>query len=287
MTISERQLIEDILERGDRKRHDKAVNTLFYGNSLVTTSIKNAVFKIYSNSKYSLVRSEIYPTFVSVFYKRLIEINPDTLRTIKNLAAYFYRTTWHFLLEDSIRKEIDFSLGIDDTHTELNLNLNHDENDNDEEDGQILNSNQESSTEDDEEQDDAEGWERFFLNPYIQKIQGKNRDRILSDLQSYIMDEPSKVYAARINTTVDDVDNRCRRAHLELIRVALPDILNRTRTMFARFGDNLSSSNRELLNEFYTTGDYGDKNRQKAIAKAFKSLWIKANSAYKKEQKQL
>ena len=128
---------------------------------------------------------------------------------------------------------------------------------------------------------------QFFMNPYLQRLPKKNRERVVADIQSYIMGESAKDYADRIGIKDSDADVRRGRAHIELIRVCLPDILKRSRTLLVRFGSQIESSKREILDKFFTTGDFGDIKQQKAIAGAYRALWMKASSYYKGEQDRL
>jgi len=303
MTSKERQYIEWLIDRNDSLRHETAVNYLFYGKERVTTTIRRVVAMFFSDRKYALVREEIYPTFVSVFYQRLIVINPDSLRGIDNLAAYFYRTTKDFLLEDDIRKKIDMSLGIDDTHIELVVEKqsSDDEQDTIQEDrSNVMNEKRkdrikmeepgweeedgDEEEDDDDDDDDDDGWGRFFLNPYIQRLPEDDRETLISDLRSYITEESAKEYATKVGITPEYVDVRRARAHLELLIVSLPDILKRSKTLFVRFGPQLDSPKRKLLEEFFTTGNFGDKKKQMTIAKAYKTLLKKARSEYRSEK---
>lgn len=303
MTSKERQYIEWLIDRNDSLRHETAVNYLFYGKASVTTTIKRVVAMFFSDRKYAFVRKEIYPTFVGVFYQRLIVINPNSLRGIDNLAAYFYRTTKDFLLEEDIRKKIDISLGIDYTHVELVVEKQPSDaepEDREEASSQVVNEEQIDNIEiedqdsecEDSKEDNENDWVGFFLNPYIQRLmeglkKGDERERLILALQSYIMGEPTKVYASRVGITPADADVRRRRAHVELLKVALPDIFKLCRTMFVRFGSQLDSSKRDLLNEFFITGDYGIGKKTTSIAEALKTLIKKANSVHNVERQRV
>lgn len=295
MNSKEREYIEWIIDRSDTKHHEAAIKYLFYGKESVTRTIRSVVLKYFSNNKYSLVRSEVYPTFVSVFYQYLLTINPQKLREIDNLNAYFFKAVSTFLIPGKpYRIKIDASLGIDATHVEFNPNVFHEESFTSEEfdnpnenDGKESESTAEDDSNDDFGEDDKspvdpDDWTAFVMLPYIQQIEGKNRDRTIEDLFSKVIEDlPSKDYAELIGTNYRDVDVRRGRALVEVLKVALPDIRKRAKKMFVRFKDCLNSSQVKILQDFFDTGEPGDDKQQKKIAEAYKTLLVKANSAHR------
>lgn len=259
--------------------------------------MRGVVSSYFSDSRYAQVRKEVYPSFVNVFYQYLLTVKPDTLRGIQgSLDEYFYTAARHFLKPDTkYRKKIDASLGFDDTHVKLRPNVPDGENIGVDEDVEYdASASDEADFKDDsvEKEYDLDGkakagqddWTAFMLHPYIQSLpfSGERRNRILADLGFKILDDlSSKEYAAKIGSNVADVDVRRRRAMLELIKVALPDIRKRAKKMFVRFKDKLSSSQASILQDFFDNGVLGDSKRRDAIAKAYKTLVIKANSEHR------
>lgn len=295
MNSSEKRLIECLINRNDVKRYDAAVNFLFYGESHITHTIQDVVRKSFSAHKYDSVRNCIYDVFANQFYEYFVlQAKPDTLRKIDDLGKYIFRAAVN--CANSKRKQIDTALGLPVATHEVGFTPRYDRED-DEDNSEAY---QENSVLTEQGHDNIQSQEiesahvdetgtsvdmaAFILEGYIKRIDKKEFREVLYALD--IEGLSSKEYAARTGETSTSIDMRHSRALTELTRVALPDILKRCKGVFVRFQGLLSSLQVSILQEFFETGNLGDKEKQKRIATAYKALAKAAKKEYEMEEKE-
>jgi len=113
--IIERAIIESIIDKDDKRWHDKALTLLMFGKRTGGLSEKN----VYVSCLEELVRNRIaknvwfedaYCTFASEFWKHLDELSPEILQNIDDLKSWLFVAARNFI--DSNRKVIEvFKLG--------------------------------------------------------------------------------------------------------------------------------------------------------------------------------
>ncbi len=121
MNAKEIAIIEAIIDKSNKKRHEKALKLLLYGEDKDGSFIKNE----YVNCLESLVRKKFdksisfedsYSTFATEFWMHLENMAPDQLRNIKDLKPWLFIVAKNFI--ETIRKEIEafqlFSTPIDE-----------------------------------------------------------------------------------------------------------------------------------------------------------------------------
>lgn len=110
MNAKEIAIIEAIIDKSDKKRHEKALKLLLYGEDKDGSFIKNE----YVNCLESLVRikfdksisfEDSYSTFATEFWMHLEKITPEQLRNINNLKSWLFIVAKNFI--ETIRKEIE------------------------------------------------------------------------------------------------------------------------------------------------------------------------------------
>lgn len=110
MNAKETAIIEAIIDKSDKRRHEKALKLLLYGEDKSGTVVKNE----YVNCLESLIRKKFdktisfedsYSTFATEFWMHLENMAPDQLRNIKDLKPWLFIVAKNFI--ETIRKEIE------------------------------------------------------------------------------------------------------------------------------------------------------------------------------------
>ncbi len=110
MNAKEIAIIEAIIDKSDKRRHEKALKLLLYGEEKNGTLVKNE----YVNCLENLVRKKFgnnvpfydsYSTFATEFWMHLEKMTPDQLRSINNLKSWLFTVAKNFI--ETIRKEIE------------------------------------------------------------------------------------------------------------------------------------------------------------------------------------
>lgn len=110
MNAKEIAIIEAIIDKNDKRRHEKALKLLLYGEDKGGSFMKNE----YVNCLESLVRKKFcnsvtfydsYSTFASEFWIHLEKMSPEQLRSINNLKSWLFTVAKNFI--ETIRKEIE------------------------------------------------------------------------------------------------------------------------------------------------------------------------------------
>lgn len=110
MNAKEIALIEAIIDKSDKKRHEKALKLLLYGEDRDGSIIKNE----YVNCLEALVRKKIgnnisfndsYSVFATEFWMHLEKMTPEQLRSINNLKSWLFIVAKNFI--ETIRKEME------------------------------------------------------------------------------------------------------------------------------------------------------------------------------------
>jgi len=110
MNAKEIAIIEAIIDKSDKRRHEKALKLLLYGEEKNGTIVKNE----YVNCLESLVRKKFgnnvpfydsYSTFAAEFWIHLEKMTQEQFRSIKNLKLWLFTVAKNFI--ETIRKEIE------------------------------------------------------------------------------------------------------------------------------------------------------------------------------------
>lgn len=110
MNAKEIAIIEAIIDKSDKRRHEKALKLLLYGEEKNGTLVKNE----YVNCLESLVRKKFgnnvpfydsYSTFATEFWMHLEKMSPEQLRSINNLKSWLFTVAKNFI--ETIRNEIE------------------------------------------------------------------------------------------------------------------------------------------------------------------------------------
>lgn len=255
MNIHEKKLIEGLLDTSDKARHDKAVEMLFFGRDYtdpygkkihreeeVTRSIRRIVAISFTGSAYAEVRDQIYPTFVSLFYKYLMNIKPETFFSVDNLPAWMRTTARHYANRN--REEINDLLGIySDTVPLDNEKMNRLPEGGDEEGAR--NTVEPGST----SRENSSKWAEDKLANYINKIHNAYYREILTAVDIAGMELED--FAEEQGKSIAAIYNDHRRARIALIQIALPDIRKRAASMYGDFKDQLTEKERKALDGFF------------------------------------
>lgn len=256
MNAREKQLIEGIINKEDRRLHDRCVQLLFYGEVVVgkdkctryeknayVVAIQNAVRDCFSgNDLYKGRFAEIYDVFKQLFVAEqvLVKTDPKKLREIDDLRKYLYSTVRNFCNE--YRKKICEELGIELGYFYEAYD------DNSKVDGE---DSIELSDEFNKE-DDTSSWAETFLCSLIDKVSNAYYRDLIRAFK--LKDVPVKNLAKKHGKTEDDIYRDYNRAWNKLIQEALPEIKIRCKSLFKKYEAELSDEQACLLNEFFFSG---------------------------------
>ena len=308
MNEREKQLIEGIVNTGDRRIHNRCVQLLFHGQDTAgrderalykkndyVVALENAVRTCFSGRYYQGRFSDTYMVFESLFVTYLENLKPEKLREIDDLKNWLFVAAGRFC--NSNRKKINDLLGIElgDNHEEYDDGSKTKSNNGEDaqEEGSI--SQDEASgihikTLDDDEdaeptdnltdQPDTADWAASLLNIYIGKINnGYYRDLIRA---IKIEGVPVETIAEEYDKTEDDIYRDYNRAWNKLLQVTLPDIRIRSKSLFKKYESKLNDVQANLLNKFFFGGyelsvlarsqKMSQIDMEQAIVKAYKVL---------------
>lgn len=277
MNAKEIAIIEAIIDKNDKRRHEKALKLLLYGEDKGGLVVKNE----YVNCLESLVRKKFgnsvtfndsYSTFASEFWIHLEKMSPDQLRSINNLKSWLFTVAKNFI--ETIRKEIEvFQLmgapidegrtigdvdgNSDDDVDNLYENVENDSEENQVNEYQIKSRNSEAIEAipfDESEQErikrlDFAKW-RFFY--YLNKITNETYKDILSAVYIEGVDRETLVeeygWEKQVfNLTLDHARNA-------FIAVALEDIQRCGPQLFKKYEYNkeMDEKTANLLRDFFS-----------------------------------
>ena len=308
MNERERQLIEGIINIGDRRVHNRCIQLLFHGQDVAgrderslyrkndyVVALENAVRTSFSGRYYQGRFSETYMVFESLFTTYLENLKPEKLREIDDLKNWLFVAAGRFC--NGSRKKINELLGIEigDNVEEYDDNLKVKSQDYDsqqEEDSSLQHevSGARPKTLDDEdnpemsdnlaEEADTAGWAESLLGLYIDKISNAYYRDLIRAIK--LESVPVETLAEEYRKSVDNIYRDYNRAWDKLLQVALPDIRIRSKSLFKRFESDLDNKEAYLLNNFFfgsydsSAIAYSQKIHQndldKAIVKAYKVL---------------
>lgn len=323
MNEREKQLIEGIINTGDRRIHNRCIQLLFHGQDVAgrndraiykkndyVVSLENAVRTCFSGRYYQGRFSDTYMVFESLFVTYLEHLKPEKLREIDDLKNWLFVAAGRFC--NSNRKKINELLGIE-------LGDNHEEYDDsskakgqDEEDSQVresisqdeasgihiksLDDNEDTEPTDNlTDQPDTSDWAASLLNIYIGKI---NNDYYRDLIQAIkIEGVPVETIAEEYDKTEDDIYRDYNRAWNKLLQVTLPDIRIRSKSLFKKYESKLNDAQANLLNTFFF-GSYdlstfacsqkmSQIDMEQAIVKAYKTLLRTARHEEELEEKEM
>lgn len=285
MNARERLLIEALYDTQNEAKRNAGVTLFFYsrnkkdvnGKSVSVKSqyavmMENIVRKYFSGEKYCGRFREVYDTFVTEFYKYLLSLSKDKFLEADNFESYLFVCVSNFCKNQSRRRAIDAALGIDEEvslFTVYDEPINEDQlveqpaTDNDKDSASRIKIPDHS---DDDDGDDH--WAEELLDYYINQIQNEYYRLVLRVIMLGRMSRED--FAEEQGKKLSAIYNDISRAMDALIRVALPDIRFRTKSMFKKYQDELSREDVEILNRFYE-GNATDMD-SKSVVKAYSDL---------------
>lgn len=279
MNDRERQLIEGIINTGDRRIHNRCIQLLFHGQDTAkrdervlykkndyVVALENAVRTNFSGRHYQGLFSETYMVFESLFATYLEHLNPEKLHEIEDLKNWLFVTAGRFC--NSNRKKINELLGIElgDNYEEYDDGLKAKENDSNsieeeslpqvETSGIIIkkfDGNVDSEPTDDlTDQPDTSDWAASLLNIYIGKINNEYYRDLIRAIK--IEGVPVETIAEEYNKSEDDIYRDYNRAWDKLLQVTLPDIKIRSKSLFKKYESKLDDQQARILNKFFFGG---------------------------------
>lgn len=307
MNERERQLIEGIINTGDRRTHNRCVQLLFHGQDIAkgnectnirkneyVVALENSVRTCFSGRFYQGRFSDTYLVFESLFVTYLEHIKPEKLREIDDLKNWLFVTASRFC--NSNRKKINELLGIEtnDNNKEYNDGLKAKDNDTTSQEDNPIPPNEASSiritipyddddsepSEDLVEQTDSTDWAESLLGYYIDKISNTYYRDLIRAIK--IEGVPVETMAEEYKKSADDIYRDYNRAWDKLLQVSLPDIRIRSKSLFKKYKSEFDDKQAGLLNKFFFSGhnltaiasSEGMKqdDLEKAIVKVYKVL---------------
>lgn len=275
MNAKEIAIIEAIINKSDKKRHEKALKLLLYGEDKDGLFIKNE----YVNCLESLVRKKFgnnisfedsYITFANEFWLHLEKITPEQLRSINNLKSWLFIVAKNFI--ETIRKEIeafqlidtpideDKLVGIIDDNPQGETNeLNNDSENGSEEDNgneeQIPSQEAESTEmipfdESEQERQKRSSFAQWRFQYYLRKMMNETYKDILSAV--YIEGVDRATLAEEYGWGMDVFNLTLDHARNAFIAVALDDIRHCEPDLFRRYEyhKDMDDKTADLLREF-------------------------------------
>lgn len=276
MNAKEIAIIEAIIDKSDKKRHEKALKLLLYGENKDGSFIKNE----YVNCLESLVRKKFdksisfedsYYTFATEFWMHLEKIIPDQLRSINNLKSWLFIVAKNFI--ETIRKEIEaFQLldtpidedrlaGIIDDNPQVETNElnNNSENDSEENKGneeQIHSQEAESAEmipfdESEQERQKRLSFAQWRFQYYLSKMMNETYKDILSAV--YIEGVDRATLAEEYGWGMDVFNLTLDHARNAFISVTLEDIRHCEPNLFREYEchKDMDDKTADLLREFF------------------------------------
>ena len=297
MNQREIQLIEAIIDTTDKRRHNAAINILFFGHDIAKSdersfyrkneyviSLENAVRKCFSGNLYRGAFSDVYGVFVSLFTEYLGRLSPDKLMEIQDLKNWLFMSGCNFC--NSNRKKINHLLGLnpEDSFDEYDDGKKTGET-NEEDTASVDNESQDTTMQSEEineqsladipdSNQDTSGWAESLLEYYINKIENEYYRDLIRAL---------KIEKVPVETMAEEYDKTdYNRAWDRLLQTCLPDIRIRSKKLFKKYEVELDEKDANLLNKFFfvendtmaLAASEGMKkgDLEKAVIKAYKVL---------------
>lgn len=285
MNQREIQLVEAIIDTGDKRRHNAAIKLLFYGQEIAgpdyrkneyVAALENAVRKCFSGKLYRNMFSDVYAVFASLFTEYLGSLSPDKLLEVQDLKNWLFISGCHFC--NSNRGKINYLLGLepdgsfsafDDGKQTEEANKGDDELD-----------EKESEEVPDDDNNDTSGWAESLLDYYINKIENKYYRDLIRAIK--IEQVPVETMAEDYEKTADDIYRDYNRAWDRLLQTCLPDIRIRSKSLFKKYELELEERDANLLNKFFfvdndinslaVTEGMKKSDMERAVTKAYKVL---------------
>lgn len=255
----EKSIIYAFVDRSNEARHSKAVQLLFYGKpsngtyleNIYVQSIKKAVRLCYSDKKYRGRFTDIYDTFVSLFYPYLLTKSERLLGIETTLAGYLFVSAKNFA--NSSRGQIDASIGIIDPAALLELDRSIDamvakEN----EDGRY------NSNENIIDQPEAESfWAESLINKYLDQISHENYRAVI---RAVVLEGMSREdFAEESGISYTAVNLLLNHAMTSLTTVALQDIRWRSKKSYTNYIHLIKDDkDRMLLKDYFENNIYNN-----------------------------
>ena len=275
MNAKEKAIIEAIIDKHDKRRHDKALTLLLFGERRGVCYVKND----YVNCLENLVRkkcggvnfADSYSIFATEFWMHLDRMSPEQLRDINDFLSWLFIVAKNFI--ETIRKRIEyFQLGntpinesilsdtTDDTDEveaeEANCEMENNSGDSelDEAPQQHHEEESEESTSFDEDEQDRLKREYFALwrfHYYLDKMTNETYKDLLAAVYIHGADRESlaEEYAwsmAVFNLTLDHARNALITVALDDIRRCQPDLFRKY-----EYHKDMDDETASLLRDFF------------------------------------
>lgn len=303
MNSKETLLVSALINTEDGIRHNKAVKLIFFGkeeeengrmkyvDNEYSREIKKRVRILYGGQKYAGCFDEIYSFLSSAICRDLVNsLKKHGEGVIKKGLIDYILSMVH---NSAYRKEVDDYLWADRRKEEFDIKDDRDLGSNeesyqvliDEEDNPAIQKKPKDDDDDDsvEEIATSADWAAFILDGYIKKISNQKYRDILVGID--IEGLSPKQYAKKAGETDTCIHQRHKEALIALAFVALRENPTPGRSLFVRFKDELTSTQVEILQDFFDNGNLGRfKNRDIAIA--YRALVNIANKAFDEERRE-
>lgn len=175
MNERERAIIEAIIDKSDKRRHDKALTLLLYGEERGDGFVKNEYVRCLENlvrKKFdkSVPFADTYSIFATEFWMHLDKMTPERLYGIIDLNAWLFEVARNYI--ETIRNKIEeFQLNKGSLNEDV---LTVETDDNNEVDTDELDNDMDNNSEEDEENDCAkQSRELSVLIPFDETEQDK------------------------------------------------------------------------------------------------------------------
>lgn len=320
MNVREKQLIEGIINTGDKRVHNRSIQLLFHGQDVsnkneralykkneYVVALENSVRTCFSGKNYQGKFTETYMVFESLFVTYLEHIKPEKMREIDDLKNWLFVASGRFC--NSNRNKINELLGIETDYDTVEYDDGSKANGHDDETiikqecspdsefGFLQNS---PNDVDDEvingiaDQPDSSDWAASLLDLYIGKINNAYYRELIRAIK--LENVSVETIAEDFGKTPDDIYRDYNRAWDKLLQVSLPDIRIRSKLLFKKHESELDDKQTCLLNKFFFGGHdltamaHSEKMRQddleKAIVKVYKVLLRTTKRENKLEEKE-
>lgn len=277
MNERERLLIDGLINKEDKKLHNRCITLLFHGQDVAkgneralyrkneyVTALENAVRTCFSGRYYKGRFDETYMVFESLFVPYLEHLASEKLREIDNLKNWLFIAAVRFC--NSNRNKVNMLLGID-TATESDPFDDGKRNESDpdsETQGQAtsidMDANPTDSIDGDEDlaaevpdaQDDSSDWAETLLNHYINQVGNAYYRDLIRAIK--LEDVAVETIAEEYGKKPADIHRDYSRAWEKLLQICLPDIKVRSKKLFREREADLDIRQADVLNKFYSSG---------------------------------
>lgn len=288
MNEQEKNIIEAIIDKGNRRKHDRALISLLYGDDIGITGdpfkykkdkgdipyiLQDIIRKYYSKIRFE----DAYSVFASDFMLHLDRMPAEMLRDIDDLKSWIFITARNFAIDH--KKEIEslgeietgITIAIDDSRmygesptddeaesydavkkesTETEKDSEDDEETNYESNDEFGETNDGENQDGEDPFDETPDAEKSRIGYYLSKINNAYYRDLIRAIKIEGIDR--EVLARQYGKDVADINRDFSRAWIVFITVALDDIQQCRQNLFKKYENHkdLNDENACLLRDF-------------------------------------